>query len=70
MDPRLPGVEALGIHERVDDYSAAAFFYCRTPQPVDRLDVAAARADLGRLPHERPTRWRRGSADEPAARAA
>jgi hypothetical protein len=50
----LPGVEALGIHERVDDYSAAAFFYCRTPQPVDRLDVAAARADLGRLAHERP----------------
>jgi hypothetical protein len=49
----LPGVEALGLHERVDDYSAAAFFYCRTPQPVDRLDVELARADLGRLPHER-----------------
>jgi Protein of unknown function (DUF2961) len=49
----IPGVEALGIHERVDDYSAAAFFYCRSPQPVDRLDVGAACADLGRLAHER-----------------
>jgi hypothetical protein len=50
----LPGVEAMGLHERVDDYSAAAFFYCRTPQPVDRLDVDGARADLDRLGHERP----------------
>ncbi len=50
----LPGIEALGLHERVDDYSAAAFFYARDPQPVDRLDVDAARADLGRRSHERP----------------
>jgi hypothetical protein len=50
----LPGVEAMGLHERVDDYSAAAFFYCRRPQPVDRLDVDGARADLDRLSHERP----------------
>lgn len=48
----LPGVEALGIHERVDDYCATAFFYLRTPQAVDRLDVDVARADLARLPHE------------------
>ena len=50
----VPGIEAMGLHERVDDYSAAAFFYCRTPQAVDRLDVDAARADLDRLGHERP----------------
>ncbi|MDQ1533535.1 MAG: hypothetical protein QOF28_1296 [Actinomycetota bacterium] len=49
----LPNLEAIGLHERVDDYSAAAFFYCTTPQPVDRLDVAGATADLGRLAHER-----------------
>jgi hypothetical protein len=48
------GIEAIGIHERVDDYSAAAFFYASKHQPVDRLDVEAARADIGRLPHERP----------------
>lgn len=50
----LPGLEALGLHERVDDYSAAAFFYAGEPVPVDRLDVDGARADLDRLPHERP----------------
>jgi Protein of unknown function (DUF2961) len=50
----LPGVEAMGIHERVDDYSAAAFFYATNPQPVDRLDVGSACADLDRLAHERP----------------
>jgi hypothetical protein len=49
----LPNLEAIGLHERVDDYSAAAFFYCTTPQPVDRLDVAGATADLDRLAHER-----------------
>jgi hypothetical protein len=49
----LPGLEALGLHERVDDYSAAAFFYARAPLPVERLDVDRACADLGRLPHER-----------------
>jgi Protein of unknown function (DUF2961) len=50
----IPGVEALGLHERVDDYCATAFFYLREPLPVDRLDVDGARADLGRLAHERP----------------
>jgi hypothetical protein len=50
----LPGLEALGLHERVDDYSAAAFFYSSEPQSVPALDVDAARADLDRLPHERP----------------
>jgi hypothetical protein len=50
----LPGIEAMGIHERVDDYCATAFFYCRTPRRVDHVDVEAACADLGRLPHELP----------------
>jgi hypothetical protein len=49
----LPNLEAIGLHERVDDYCAASFFYCTTPQPVDRVDVAAATADLDRLAHER-----------------
>ena len=49
----LPNLEAIGLHERVDDYCAAAFFYCTTPQPVDRVDVAGATADLDRLAHER-----------------
>jgi hypothetical protein len=47
-----PGVLAMGICERVDDYCAAAFVYCREPQPVRRLDVDEAVADIGRLPHE------------------
>jgi D-arabinan exo alpha-(1,3)/(1,5)-arabinofuranosidase (non-reducing end) len=44
----------LGTHERVDDYCAAAFVYCTTPQAVPRLDVARALADIGRLPYEPP----------------
>ncbi len=53
----IPGMEhvpiaAFGIAERVDDYCAAAFVYCMEPQPVPRLDVAAATADLKRLPYE------------------
>ncbi len=45
---------AFGIHERVDDYCAAAFVYCREPQPVERLDITAAVADIARKDHERP----------------
>jgi hypothetical protein len=48
-DPRLL---ARGIAERQDDYCATAYVYCRDPQPVPRLDVAAAVADLDPLPHE------------------
>jgi len=54
-----PGLLAWGLAERVDDYCATAFVYCREPQPVARLDVAAALADIGRRdyepasPHER-----------------
>jgi hypothetical protein len=49
-----PGVLAQGICERVDDYCAAAFVYCRDPQPVPRLDLPAALADIGRLEYETP----------------
>jgi hypothetical protein len=45
---------ALGMHERVDDYCAAAFLYCAEPQPVPRVDVRAATADIGRTTDERP----------------
>lgn len=40
------------LAERVDDYCATAWVYCRTPQGVPRVDVAAAIADIGRLPYE------------------
>jgi len=49
-----PGVLAYGIAERVDDYCATAFTYCREPQPVPRLDVASALADIARRPFEAP----------------
>ncbi|WP_208025741.1 glycoside hydrolase family 172 protein [Amycolatopsis acidicola] len=45
---------ASGIFERVDDYCATAFTVCAEPQPVPRLDVAGAVADLARLPYEEP----------------
>jgi hypothetical protein len=51
-----PGVHAQGIAERVDDYSAAAFVYCRDPQPVPRVDLEAAVADLARKDYEQPAR--------------
>lgn len=52
-DGAAPGAKLYGgLHERVDDVCAAAFVYCRTPQPVPRLDLAAALADLDQLPHE------------------
>jgi len=52
-NPR-PGVIARGIAERVDDYCATAYVYCLQPQPVARLDVASALADIGRRPYETP----------------
>ena len=48
----IPGVYAWGIAERVDDYCATAYVYCSRPQPVPRLDVAAAIADIERRPYE------------------
>ena len=49
-----PGLAAIGICERVDDYCATAFTYCSEPQSVPRVDPAAAAADVGRLEFERP----------------
>ncbi len=52
-NPR-PGVLAIGLHERVDDYCATAFVACLEPQPVERLDLAVALADIERIPSEEP----------------
>lgn len=46
------GVVAQGIAERVDDYCATAYLYCREPQAVPRLDLSAALADLQQRPYE------------------
>jgi hypothetical protein len=51
LRPR-PGVLAMGIAERVDDYCATSYVYCREAQAVPRLDVAAALADVERRPYE------------------
>ncbi len=52
----LPGFHdqmlAWGIAERVDDVCATAYVYCTQAQPVPRVDVDAAVADLARLDHE------------------
>ena len=37
---------ARGIFERVDDYRAAAFVYCREPQAVRRLDIESTLKDI------------------------
>lgn len=42
-----------GIAERRDDYSAAAFVYCRQAQPVPRLNIKAACADIALKPYEK-----------------
>jgi hypothetical protein len=47
------GAYAQGIAERVDDYSATAFVYCREPEPVPRVDLGTAIADLARRDYER-----------------
>jgi hypothetical protein len=48
----IPGVAAFAICERVDDYCATAFVYCRDGQAVPSVDVAAATADLDRRSYE------------------
>jgi hypothetical protein len=51
--PRLARrVYAWGIFERVDDYCSVDFVYCREPQAVVPLDVAAALADIDRRNYE------------------
>jgi hypothetical protein len=47
-----PGMIATGITERVDDYCATAYYYLRQPQPVPRLDLDLALADIERRPYE------------------
>ena len=47
--------EWFGLCERQDDVCATAYVYCRDVQPVPRLDVAAACADIERRPSEAPT---------------
>ena len=47
-----PGLLAWGIAERVDDYCATAYVYCREAQPVAPVDPASAIADIGRLAYE------------------
>ena len=54
-----PGVIARGIAERVDDFCAAAFVYCSQPQPVPRVDIAAATADIARRDYEKPSPFER-----------
>jgi len=48
------GRVTAGICERVDDYCATAYVYCRHAQPVPRLDLAAALADIHRRDYESP----------------
>ena len=55
-DARFAG---RGIAERVDDYCATAFVYCSEPQQVQRVDVAAAVADIERREYERPSGFER-----------
>jgi hypothetical protein len=50
--PGRGDVIGMGIAERVDDYCAVAYVMCAEPQPVPRLDVAAAVVDIGRRPYE------------------
>jgi hypothetical protein len=52
---RIGPLVAAGIADRVDDYCATAFVYATRPQPVERVDVAAAIADVARRPYERPS---------------
>jgi hypothetical protein len=42
----------FGICERVDDYCATAYVYCVEPQPVPRVDIDLALADIGLRPYE------------------
>ncbi len=45
-------LESFAVCERQDDYCATSFVYCRDAQPVPRLDLAAATADIARRPYE------------------
>jgi hypothetical protein len=49
------GKRLMGMAERQDDYCATAFVYCRTPQPVPRLNIDSATANVARMPYEKLT---------------
>lgn len=51
-----PPLIAWGLAERVDDCCATAFVYCLDAQPVPRVEIAAAVADVERRPYEMPRR--------------
>ena len=51
-----------GIAERSDDYSAAAFLYCREPQAVPIYSLEDAIADIGRFSYEKPSDTERAMA--------
>lgn len=55
LTPKLPGLIALGLAERVDDYCATAFIMCAHPQAVPRVQLAEALDGIGRLPYEGPS---------------
>ena len=44
------GARAFTLYERSDDWCATGFAYCAQPQPVPRVDVAVATADLTGIP--------------------
>ena len=48
-----PAVAAHGLGERIDDYCATAYVYCRDAQSVPRVDLEAATADIARRPFEK-----------------
>jgi hypothetical protein len=50
----LPGMLAVALSERADDYCATSFVYGLEPRPVPALDVARATSDIGRLGSEPP----------------
>ena len=66
-----PGSLAWGIVERVDDYCAASFVYCVEPQPVPRVDLDLALADIARRDYEQasPFELLGGVAASPGRRA-
>jgi hypothetical protein len=52
-------VDGMALCERQDDYCATAFVYCRDVQPVPRVDLDVAIADVVRLPYEQPSELER-----------
>jgi len=47
-----PAVAVHGLAERVDDYCATAYVYCRDAQSVPRVELGSATADIERRAYE------------------